>query len=358
MNSLDRIVQVAIELNQPINDQTSFDHLLIFGPGPENGKTPADVGVYSSLSEVTQAGWVAVGEEAEPVGTAAMVAFSQSPAPVQIYIAVQKTDENGELEEPVKTLERASQTNGWYVACPAGIPAEKFEGIAQWTETQVKLFAFPVMDMDSCPVSSVYYRSFGYFIGEKDISEVNHYLHIAATAKCLNYEAGSETWAYKTLAGVFPSALSTARQRVLEDGHINWYATIAGKSSTMLGQVMAGEWIDVIRFRDWLKNDMQVRITNLFFRSPKILYTDSGIALVHNQILASLKEGVRRNGISSDEFDENGECIPGYKTSVPASASLTASQRASRKLTGCKFSARLAGAIHAVEIKGALVYDV
>ena len=102
---------------------------------------------------------------------------------------------------------------------------------------------------------------------------------------------------------------------------------------------------------------MQVRIANLFFRSPKILYTDSGIALVHNQMIASLKEGVRRNGISSDEFDENGECIPGYKTSVPSSASLTASQRASRKLTGCKFSARLAGAIHAVEIKGGLVYD-
>ena len=90
MNSLDQIVQVSIELNQPINDQTSFDHLLIFGPGPENGNTPADVGVYSSLSEVTQAGWVAVGGEAEPVGTAAMVAFSQNPAPSQIYIAVQK----------------------------------------------------------------------------------------------------------------------------------------------------------------------------------------------------------------------------------------------------------------------------
>ena len=248
------------------------------------------------------------------MGTAEMVAFSQNPAPSQIYIAVQKKDESGELEEPVETLERASQTNGWYVACPAGVPAEKFEGIAQWVETQVKLFAFPVVDMESCPVSSGYYRSFGYFIkekdgqSEKDISEVNHYLHIAAVAKCLNYEAGSETWAYKTLAGVFPLVLSKARQRTLEDRHINWYTTIAGKSSTMLGQVMAGEWIDVIRFRDWLQNDMQVRIANLFFRSPKILYTDSGIALVHNQMIASLKEGVRRNGISSDEFDENGEC--------------------------------------------------
>lgn len=41
----------------------------------------------------------------------------------------------------------------------------------------------------------------------------------------------------------------------------------------------------------------------------------------------------------------------------PLAADLTSTQKASRILKDCKFSARIAGAIHVVEIKGCLTYE-
>lgn len=73
-------------------------------------------------------------------------------------------------------------------------------------------------------------------------------------------------------------------------------------------------------------------------------------------MIASLKSGVYYGGIAPDEYDEDGNIIPGFVTHVPLSANLTASQKASRKLTDCTFTARLAGAIHFTEIKGSLTY--
>ena len=86
----------------------------------------------------------------------------------------------------------------------------------------------------------------------------------------------------------------------------------------------------MIRFRDWLKNDMQLRIINTIVKNSKIPYTDKGIGIIHNQMIASLKEGVRRGGISEDAYDEEDNRIPGYITSVPLAANLTDEQKASR----------------------------
>ena len=125
----------------------------------------------------------------------------------------------------------------------------------------------------------------------------------------------------------------------------------------MLGKTASGEWIDLIRFRDWLQNDMQVRVVNLLVTNKKIPYTDGGIGLVQNQMIASLKAGQQAGGIAPTEYDEDQNEIPGYVTKVPLAANLTAVQKASRKLKGVSFQARIAGAIHMVEINGNLTYD-
>ena len=57
-------------------------------------EVPPEVGVYTSLVAVSDAGWVTVGEGADPVGLAAAVAFSQNPKPDKIYIDYQRW--NGE----------------------------------------------------------------------------------------------------------------------------------------------------------------------------------------------------------------------------------------------------------------------
>lgn len=385
----DMIATVDINLDAPLVDNTSFNYLLIVGPAPAAGeKTPPQIGAYSSLDEVLDAGWAADGESADPVGVAAQVAFSQSPTPNMIYIApIQNVTHTPALEEgggdpytapekAVETIRRAAGTAGWYAVCTAGVDKTEYEEIAKYIETQHKIFCYTELDcfpeagnergsgedLVQPSVGSVYFRTMGVYGRERTdqakekIPEANKYINVAFVAKWLNYESGSETSAFKQLAAVYPSELSTTEAKALADKNLNYFITVGNRNVTMNGKVIGNEWADVIRFRDWVQNDMQVNVVNLFIANPKIPYTDNGIALVQNQMIATLKKGQDLGGIVQTEFDENGEELPGFWTSVPLAVSLSASERASRKLTRCKFKARLAGAIHFAEIEGSLTY--
>lgn len=396
-NNLSRIVDITIGLQSVVSSGANFDTILIVGPGPKKpGATPPpDVGVYYGLDEVNEVGWVSEGADADPVGTAARVAFSQTTKPSQIFIAVQKpveapTDEEdvpkppveegseedgGEanepetqvehdsgvvvLESPNLTLSRAEEAEtGWYVALAAGIPESDLEIMAEWTESREKMFGYAYGDPANNPVSDIYYRTFGVCYGENEKTiPADRCMHVAIAVRFLSYPTGSETWVNKSLAAVNISKFSSTVINALEKAPASYYIKIGNTGLVQGGKVRAGEWIDVIRFRDWLKNDMQLRIINTIVKNSKIPYTDKGIGIIHNQMIASLKEGVRRGGISEDAYDEDDNRIPGYITSVPLAANLTDEQKASRKLIDCKFSAILAGAIHAVKVNGALVYS-
>jgi hypothetical protein len=71
----------------------------------------------------------------------------------------------------------------------------------------------------------------------------------------------------------------------------------------------------------------------------------------------SLQEGQNVGGIAPDELDATGSTVPGFVITYPISAELAPSVKASRILD-LGFTARLAGAIHVVEITGALAYEL
>lgn len=359
MSNLDRIVNITIELQTVVSSGASFDNILIVGPAP---KTPLeevtipDVGVYTSLSAVNEMGWVSEGDSADPVGIAARIAFSQSVKPQKIYIAVQKTTEGSTLEAPTATLIRAESENGWYVALAAGIPEEDLEDMAEWTEAREKMFGYAYADPADNPVTNIYYRTFGICYGD-DSGSGDPYKHVAMAVRFLSYDAGSETWVNKSLASVSMSKFTDTEIDTIDKGPASYYIQVGDTGLVQGGKVRAGEWIDVIRFRDWLKNDMQLRILNLLVKRPKVPYTDKGIGLVRNQMIASLKEGTRRGGIAEDQYNSDDELIPGFTTSVPLAADLSDTQLKSRILEDCTFSAILAGAIHVVNVNGSLVYS-
>lgn len=359
MSNLDRIVNITIELQTVVSSGASFDNILIVGPAP---KTPLeevtipDVGVYTSLSAVNEMGWVSEGDSADPVGIAARIAFSQSVKPQKIYIAVQKTTEGSTLEAPTATLSRAESENGWYVALAAGIPEEDLEDMAEWTEAREKMFGYAYADPADNPVTNIYYRTFGICYGD-DSGSGDPYKHVAMAVRFLSYDAGSETWVNKSLASVSMSKFTDTEIDTIDKDPASYYIQVGDTGLVQGGKVRAGEWIDVIRFRDWLKNDMQLRILNLLVKRPKVPYTDKGIGLVRNQMIASLKEGTRRGGIAEDQYNSDDELIPGFTTSVPLAADLSDTQRKSHILEDCTFSAILAGAIHVVNVNGSLVYS-
>lgn len=264
-----------------------------------------------------------------------------------------------------QVLAEANATGGWYTICPVGLSREQTLEVIQWTETQSKLCGYAERDPELPIVEpGLYLRSYAYYPKvtedqlDGDIPVENLYGGAVAMAvKAMNFHSGEETWVNKQLATVTPTKATSNLLKKLDDAGLNYVITVASKNITQGGKTSGGEWIDIIRFRDWLQNDMQVRVVNLLITNPKVPYTDGGIGSVENQMLASLKDGQKYGGIAPTEYDEDGNAIPGYTTSVPLAASLSAAQKSSRILEDCKFSARIAGAIHMVNIKGTLTYD-
>ena len=522
-SNFDKIATVDISIASPVSSDANFGNLLILGPAPTGTpKAPRaipKVGVYGSLEEVQEVGFITNGENPDPVGVAARVAFSQTPVPTEVYIAIQQKAEgasgaaqtileaneaietyvgkkadmagctvafdedarrifieltgpgsdmkntgiadtitelvakkyevsvDGEsvtdldslknlsvfteisamtmggdnveavatvehdgalpvsygltvsypdqanlrvvaenempvalepidkpdeaLEIPSETAARALRTSGWYVLCTAGIDSKHYEDIASYIETTEKMFLYTELGFfgagkdgdNQTSVGNVYLRTGGIYgrvttdQADEKIPEANLYMNVAMAAVWLHHEPGSETTAFKRMSAVYPSDLNSSEMKALEEAHLNYFIEMGGKNITMNGQVVGNEWCDIIRFRDWLKDDMQTRVVNLFVTEPKVPYTDSGIAKVENQMRASLARGQEMGGIAEEEFDEDGNTIPGFTTSVPRSSKLTASEKASRKLKNCKFTARLAGAIHHAAISGTLTYE-
>lgn len=367
----DMIATVDIDISPRIVDNASFDKILIVGPLPKVApKTaPAQVGVYDDIDKVVDAGWSITEGSADPVGLAAKIAFGQNPEPSEVYIApIQEND--GKSETALEAVKRATSTSGWYVVCPAGVDASEYENIAAYIETQEKLFLYTELDVfvdnkeAASTVPNSYLRTLGIYGREnssqedKDIPEANKYINVAFAVKWLSYESGTETAAYKNLSGVNPSVLTTDEMKELEKLKLNYYITVGGKNITMGGTVLGDEWADIIRFRDWLKNDMQVRVVNAVIENAKIPFSDAGIAIYENQMLASLKAGQSIGGIAQEEYDSEGNIIPAYTTTVPLASSLTATEKSTRKISGLKFKARLAGAIHVADIDGTLSHGM
>ena len=382
-SNLERICIVDISIASPISNDANFDNCLILGPAPASPKgTIPKVGVFNGLEELTELGFVAVGANADPIGVAARVAFSQSPKPHEVYVTcvpagtiavAAENGEDGEKNDATPTtpsvadvLTEALDTNGWYCICPVGLTKAQVKEVIEWTETQNKLCGYIDDDPDNPIVEAgIYMRSYPVYPkvtpeqSDTDVPLENKYgMAIAMAAKAMNYHAGSETWALKPLAAVTPSKLNSTAIKKMQSANFNYVLTVASKNITQGGKTNSGEWIDIVRFRDWLQNDMQVRVVNLLVTyKGKVPYTDGGIALVQNQMISSLKDGQRYGGISPTEYDEDGNEIPGFVTHVPLAANIPATKKASRVLEDVSFEARLAGAIHMVTIKGTLTYD-
>lgn len=419
-NPLDDIVKCDIEISSPSSSDATFDTILLVVPGPIASGTQTISGVtaigkadelldygFTTESAVYIAATVAFSQNPSPdkllfvvrgkvdtdgnyyeastqtaAGAKKIVENTATPASNEIKLEdvtpvypstftpavggyVVQTQESAGTYDPIAdTLAYANAQASFY-----GIHLTSFKDAADvraaitWAESNEKVFAFEYTDIDSCPVQNFsYYRSFGMFSGIADGYEAseqpveNGYAALAWMAKCFGYDPGTETWNLKELATIVPSKLSSSQKQALSNIKINQFLRYAGCNCAIGGNMLSGEWIDVIRFRDWLKNELQLRVFNALKVNRKVPFTDGGIGLIEGTMVATLKDGQDIGGIAPTEYDADDNPIYGYTVTVPKASDLTEAERRSRKLTGCKWSARLAGAIHMVEIGGNLTF--
>lgn len=271
-----------------------------------------------------------------------------------------------ESTEPIADTMSAivGSDNDWYSLHTTYRTQEEVLEFAEWTEAHTKIYGVTLLEegvTDSEVTTDTgyklqeqnYYRTHWWYHPDAD----NEFVDVAITARCFSVKPGGETWALKKLAGTSAVNLSETKYVAVTKKNGNTFEKVRNISITQNGKVAAGEWIDVIRFRDWLQEEMSVNILNALVNSNKIPYTDEGIAIIESQIKMTLDLGRKRGGIAPDEYNEDGTLNRGYVVEVPLATSISANTKASRVLEDVKFKARLAGAIHVVNVDGAVTYE-
>lgn len=196
------------------------------------------------------------------------------------------------------------------------------------------------------------------------LADVNQYLDIALAAKAaavdFNAADSTITLANKTLNNLtvdnFNSnvvSIVAGSRNNSDDKHGNVFVSIGSRNVVQQGKVSNGEFIDIIHGTDWLEQRIQQNVFNLLIDTPtKIPFTDAGITLVVSQVASALQQGIN-NGLLSNDVNN----FPGgqaYLIEYPRVIDIPATDRAARRLTGIKFSAKYEGAIHFTTINGTI----
>lgn len=257
------------------------------------------------------------------------------------------------------------EDNAWYVLHLTERTNARVLLAAEWTETQEKLFVVASQNSDiltpaistdiiSLLKASQYFRTAISYHGKANTESAD----VAWASRVLTIAPGGDTWALKKLASVTPDKLTATNRVTIFGKNGNTFEYYQSSIAlTGAGKVAGGEWIDVIRFRDYLKDLIQTNLVMLMINRDKIPYTDGGIQLLANNLIGSLRTGQNVGGIAPDEIAADGTKRPGFNVTIPLSSEIDDITKASR-VVYLKFNARIAGAIHVTDVSGALAYSL
>lgn len=238
--------------------------------------------------------------------------------------------------------------NDWYCLLTTAVDLTTVRAASGDMEARKKIYGFLNGDADvkTGATTDIFtelkakslFRTFGMYTGTMaDRGQA------ALAGRVLPLDPGSETWAFKTLASVTVDKWTDGQIANLDAKNTNYYIQIAGVNITQGGKVVGGEYIDIIRFIDWVVARMQEAMFGDLARLDKVPFTDSGIAVFESRMRQVLDAGVRAGGIGSQQD---------YSITVPKAKDISANDKATRTLTGLKFSFIAAGAIHKVAVQG------
>lgn len=203
-----------------------------------------------------------------------------------------------------------------------------------------------------------YKRSFAQYSSSSAYAVASMFGRILTTNFLANNTA--ITLMYKQEPGVAAEYLTASQAAALDANNYNYFAAFNNNTAIIVnGKVANGNYVDTIFGTDWLANYIQTNLYNLLYQSPtKIPQTDDGTHLLVTNIESSCAQAVT-NGLlapgvwSSNGFGslKQGDLLgKGYYVYAPPVALQAASDRSARKSVPIQVAAKLAGAIHTVNV--------
>lgn len=168
------------------------------------------------------------------------------------------------------------------------------------------------------------------------------------------------TLMYKQEPGVVAEDLTATQANTLISKRCNFFVKYNNNTAILQNGVMAGPYFfDEIHGTDWLRDQIQTNVYNVLYTSPtKVPQTDAGIHLLVTAVEAACAAAVNNGLLAPGKWNSGGfgqlqagDFLPkGYYVYAPPVALQAPADRAARMSPPIQVAAKLAGAVHSVDV--------
>ncbi len=260
---------------------------------------------------------------------------------------------------------------GWYAMTICGAADSDHVAVANYIEAATNKHVYGVTTTEAAVLVSTDTTNIAYQLKALNLkrsivqySSSNPYAVCSLLARILttNYNANNTviTLMYKQEPGIVAETLNSTQIAALEGFNCNVF--VAYNNNTAIiepGVVANGTFLDIITGTDWLALDIQTSLYNLLYTSTtKIPQTDAGNHLLVTTVEQVCAQGVA-NGLlgpgvwNSGGFGalNQGDFLPkGFYVYAPPISTQSQADRAARKSVPIQVAAKLAGAIHSIDV--------
>ncbi|PQL08956.1 DUF3383 family protein [Pantoea ananatis] len=362
------VVNVDVLLSPTAATGRNFGSLLILGTSTVIPVSER-IRLYTSSSDIGSD----FGTDS-PEYQAALVYFSQSPAPTQVYIGrwakTLKSSEAGPAETMLQAVNAALQFNNWYglaIADSANLQDADLLAVAAAVQgaSVSRILAVSTSDpkvLNTGDTSNIGYKlkagSFGRTFWQ--YSSTSKYAAISAFGRgfTVNFNGFNTaiTLKFKQEPGITYEVLTSPQAAAIDASNGNVFVYYANDTAILQQGVMAnGDFFDERHGLDWLQNYVQTNYFNLLYTSlNKIPQTDAGgtrlLANVEDSMDQAVTNGLIAPGVWTGgplgELSSGDTLTKGYYAYIQPMAQQAQADRQKRKAPPVQVACKLAGAIH------------
>lgn len=271
--------------------------------------------------------------------------LGQDPKPEKIAIYGTAYDPGGgnapsDLVDSLNSL-IVDHNDFYFLVCPEN-EIDEVQALSDWINTQKKMYFVSTDDITVYQQTLNSDRTVVFVTKQPEECPAE-----AWVGACAPYDPGSITWTFKELNGISNAGFETTDINAIEEANGNTYIREGGVLLTSTSKTTSGEYIDIVRSKDWLEARITESVFFLLKNSKKVPFTSAGIAQVVAAVEGPIKRGANQGIIAKDENDK-----AMYSVTAPRRSEVAPNDRALRQLPGVKFNGVIAGAIEDVGIVG------